>query len=201
MTGHIKRIVSAIIAGVLIGIGGTAFLAIDNKMDGAFMFSLGLMLICMNNLNLFTGKVCYAETLQDAIGCIEIWCGNFIGCWLIGTGVRFGREDLVIKATEICSAKLAENYYVIFLGVMCNILIFFAVNGFRENKFKFGKYFALIMCVMAFILCGFEHCIANIYYFTVSGTINLPYIMLNTIGNTIGGYGIYAIYKRIGGTI
>lgn len=55
----------SIAAGVCIGIGCIAYLSVDNRYVGAFLFSIGLMAVCVFRLNLFTGKVCYLEYLDE----------------------------------------------------------------------------------------------------------------------------------------
>ena len=43
---------------------------------------------------------------------------------------------------------------------------------------------------MVFILCGFEHCVANMYYFSVAGMWSgkaLVYLLVMTLGNSVGG--------------
>ena len=56
----LKVFVSAVLAGFCIGLGGMLFLAMDDKVIGASLFSVGLFVICTNGFHLFTGKVCYA---------------------------------------------------------------------------------------------------------------------------------------------
>lgn len=201
MVNKEKILINAIMAGICIGLGGTCFLSIDNKIIGSFMFSLGLLTICTNQFSLFTGKVCYAKTVDDFINLIWIWFGNFMGCTLVGFTLHFVKPQLIQKATEMCNAKLSEGLLVIPLGMLCNVLIFFAVDGFKRIDNNVAKTILLIMCVMAFILCGFEHCIANMFYFTVADCtkINYPiiYLLLNTFGNAVGGLAISFMYETV----
>lgn len=181
--------ISAFIAGMCIALGGCCYLSVDNKVLGAFLFSLGLLTICMNEFSLFTGKVCFARTMDDVKHLIIIWIGNFVGCALFGGLIRFAKPQVISKAVEMCDAKLLEGWRVIPLGILCNVLIYFAVVNYK-NLYDTKKSFLLIMCVMAFILCGFEHCVANMFYFIVAGKFNIGYLLLNTVGNVIGGLGI-----------
>ena len=59
MKKYVEFLIKGIYAGILIGIGGTAYLAIENKIAGAFIFSLGLLTICIYSFNLYTGKIGY----------------------------------------------------------------------------------------------------------------------------------------------
>lgn len=53
------------------------------------------------------------------------------------------------------------------LGIFCNLLIFVAVDGFKENPHEIGKYLSLFFGVSVFIICGFEHCVADMFYFSL----------------------------------
>ena len=92
---------------------------------------------------------------------------------------------------ELCRDKLEDSVVSIFLlAVFCNILIYIAVEGFRRNPHELGKYLSLFFGVAVFILCGFEHCIANMYYFSIAGLWDgkaLLYLLVMTFGNAIGG--------------
>lgn len=188
MTKSLKMLTSAIVAGICIGLAGTCFLSIENRTVGALMFSLGLLTICMNRFSLFTGKVCFARKKDDFINLALIWIGNFIGCGVVGLSVHFIKPILIQRAAEMCATKLTEGFYVIPLGIFCNILIYFAVSKFNITDTM--SCVLLVLCVMAFILCGFEHCIANMYYFWVCemSSASIVYLLLNTVGNAIGGF-------------
>lgn len=169
-------------AGVIIGLGGTCFLAIDNKVVGAFMFSLGLLTICVTQQYLFTGKCSYTNDVKYLLTVI---LGNIIGATWTGRCIGIIKPELVDKATEMCQTKLGESYRIIFLAIFCNILIYFAVEGYKKCQT-----ILLIMCVMAFILCGFEHSVANIFYFAVAGkysVYSILYLVGNVAFNWIGG--------------
>ena len=74
----VRVLVSAVLAGFCIGLGGLAFLSVENRVIGAALFTTGLFVICTFGLHLFTGKVCYA--LQNdgrfALQLPLIWLGN-----------------------------------------------------------------------------------------------------------------------------
>ena len=69
-------------------------------------------------------------------------------------------------------------------------MIYIAVDGFKNNPHEIGKYLALFFGVTVFVLCGFEHCVANMFYITVAGRWSvyaLIFILVNTLGNAVGG--------------
>lgn len=73
----------SIVAGMMIAIGGTIFLTL-NGLEGALLFSMGLLTILCLKLELFTGKAGLLATREIAPGkLIEIWFGNFVGSWII----------------------------------------------------------------------------------------------------------------------
>ena len=108
---------------------------------------------------------------------------------------------LAEKASVVCSVKLNDSLWSIFLlGIFCNILIYIAVDSFRSNPHDIGKYLGLVFGIMVFILCGFEHCVANMFYISVAGAWNgkaVVFILINTLGNIIGGLFIPLAKKLI----
>ena len=181
MINSIKKItLESIAAGFAIGLGGCAFLAAENKYLGAFLFSLGLLAVCGLHFKLYTGMVSYHNNSAALLAVVLI--GNWIGAWICGTLFAFAKPLHVGVAKDICRAKLGESWRVIILGFFCNILIYLAVEGYKRKM-----YVLLILCVMGFILSGFEHCIANMFYFTVANIFAPGYIVLNILGNTLGG--------------
>ena len=195
---------SGILAGVCIGLGGTVFLSLDNKALGALFFTVGLFTICTQGLHLYTGKVCYVfeKDASYALDLIPIWLGNLAGTFLLGTLVRCTRiaPALVEKAQGLCETKLGDGLGSIFLlAVFCNMLIYIAVEGYNKNPHEVGKYLALLFGVVVFILSGFEHCVANMYYFSVAGMWSgktLLYVLVMTAGNSVGGW-VFPVGRRI----
>lgn len=199
----LKEFIYSVAAGICIGIGGTAFLSIENKVIGALFFTVGLFVIVTNGYNLFTGKVCYIFDNPPAYTalCALIWTGNLGGTFLTGTLVRLTRiaDSVVPKAQGICAAKTADGFLSLFiLAVFCNIMIYIAVDGYKNIEHQVGKYLALFLGVAGFILCSFEHCIANMYYFSVAGAWNteaFACLGIMTLGNVAGGV-VFPLIKR-----
>ena len=194
---------SGILAGVCIGLGGTVFLSLDNKVLGALFFTVGLFTICTQGMHLYTGKVCYVfeKDLAYALDLIPIWLGNLAGTFLLGTLVRCTRiaPALVEKAQGLCETKLGDGLGSIFLlAVFCNMLIYIAVEGYNKNPHEVGKYLALFFGVVMLILSGYEHCVANMYYFSIAGMWSgktLLYVLVMTAGNSVGGW-VFPVCRR-----
>lgn len=179
-------------AGITIGIGGAVYLTLENRVIGAVLFGVGLYTIVLNGLFLYTGKVGYLISAKDKkayiLQLIFTWLGNFAGTALAAAAISATRiRNLRRTAEVICKTKLADTpHSILILAVFCGILMYFAVDGFREK----GNPLILFFCVTVFILCGFEHCIANMFYFSLAGAWSLRaviYLLLMTLGNSVGG--------------
>lgn len=192
-----NNFVKSIMAGITISLGGWAFLASDDKLVGSILFSIGLLLVCMMGYNLYTGKICMAFTIGGPKFLSFVWMllGNFFGAFIVAMLTRVGRPLLIDKAIAVCSAKLSEGLAVIPPAIMCNVMIYYAVTNYRDNPHSLGKYLGIILGVTIFVYCGFEHCVANAYYFFVAGFSweYIPFLLLNILGNTIGGIVIYRL--------
>ncbi len=199
----VKFLIKSFLAGICIAIGGTVFLSLDNKIIGAALFSIGLFFIVVRGLNLYTGKVGYIVT-NKPVFLIEVFVtiiGNFIGTFLAGNLLRFTRVYTSIheKALGLCTIKINDSMISIFiLSIFCGILMFLAVDGYKEVKDSFGKNMCVFLAVIVFILCGFEHSIANMYYFSVANIWSMKvvlYIVIMILGNGVGGV-LFPILKK-----
>ena len=178
-----------ILAGILIGIGGSVYLSCDNKYVGAVLFSVALLCICMRGFALFTGKVGFiveAHTRADVSALLLSLLGNLIGTFAAGAAIRYAMPSLGEKALTLCEGKLAQTAPETFLrALFCGILMYLAVVIYRKNQSVWGIFF----CVPVFILSGFEHSIANMFYFSASGIVSVEaffYLWIVILGNAAG---------------
>ena len=185
---------SAVLAGAAIGIGGLVFLALDNKVLGALFFCVGLFTICTFGFNLFTGKVCYFfdNDGRYRINLLWIWLGNLVGTGITALLARGTRLiSLSEKAASMCEIKMNDSLLSLFiLAILCDILIYIAVDGFKNNPHELGKYLSLIFGVTVFILAGFEHSVADMFYFFMAGIVNgrmILCLIVISLGNAVGG--------------
>lgn len=201
----LTKFIKAVMGGICIGIGGAAYLSIGNPIVGSLIFSIGLLLICMNGFKLFTGSIPYVKLeVRSITNMAVILTGNIVGAWFIGLIFYMSRPDVMNHAANICFNKLDEGWRIMPLAFMCNVLIFFAVDTFkRYTNSYFIRVFTLVLCVMTFILSGYEHCIANVFYFSAVQLFDvkvLGYLLLNIIFNAIGGICVYrltGLVKRV----
>lgn len=202
MKRYIDIFLRAVITGFAIGIGGIVYLSCDNKYVGSFLFGTGLFVILTFGLSLFTGKVGYAVENKPAylIDLAVIWLGNLAGTVITGLLILCTRiSGIGEKAAAICEAKFSDDLLSIFiLAFFCGMLMFIAADGFKNIENQFGKIMAIFLPVMVFILSGFEHCIANMFYFTAAQAWSLKalgYLMIMTLGNAAGGMFIPLVRK------
>jgi formate/nitrite transporter FocA (FNT family) len=91
-------------------------------------------------------------------------------------------------ALTICATKLLETIPKIFiLSILCGMLMQYAVSNFAKTN----NIFVITFCIVVFIVCGFEHCIANMFYFAIANKLfslqTLGYLIVNIFGNSVGG--------------
>ncbi len=177
-----NTIFKAILGGMAISFGGIVFLNSPDKVIGAILFSVGLFTVLTYGLNLYTGKVCYVfnrdrEYLKLVVLTV---LGNFIGCLIMG--LVFPTE----AASTMCQLKLENSLWVVLAkGAGCGVLMYVAV----EYYLRHGKYLGVILAVPAFILSGFEHSIADMFYFASAGMFTVEvgiFILVVIAGNFIG---------------
>ena len=185
----LRDTLSGVSAGICIALGGSVFLAVDNRLAGAVLFSVALLCICMKGYALFTGKVGFVPedhgrpALQLLLAGL---LGNLIGTFLCGQLLRLGLPALSDAARTICAAKLTQAPAAALIrGVFCGILMYLAVSIWKERQSPLG----ILFCIPVFILSGFEHSIADMFYFAVSGIVSLKafvFLWLVIIGNALG---------------
>ncbi|WP_432665934.1 formate/nitrite transporter family protein [Wukongibacter baidiensis] len=205
--------VGATTMGALVGDIGLA------KLIGAAVFPVGLMLVVMagaelftgNNLmtlGLMTGKYNFKDMLRNWV---LVYIGNFIGSIIIAiliakTGLYTGAvADKAIaiatkKATIMTSLGLGA---VLARAILCNIIVVLAIWLATGAKDITSKIFACWFPIMLFVLSGYEHSIANMFFIYVGkfvgAEITGAQIWMNniipvTIGNLIGGAVIVPIF-------
>ena len=186
----LRKIVSGVAAGLLITIGGTVYLSCENRYVGAVLFSVALLCICMKGYTLFTGKIGYITEKhgKDEFSVLLLGLlGNAIGTILGGWVIRYALPVVGEAANAICTVKLDQDPLVtIIRAVFCGILMYLAVSIYRDRK---ENIVGILFCIPVFILCGFEHSIADMFYFAASGMVSLKafgFIWLVILGNSIG---------------
>lgn len=183
-----KTLRSAILAGICIGIAGFGYLAIGG-IAGAALFSCGLIAVVSYKFKLFTGTAgFFVKGELGQLGIILI--GNIIGCLLMSLMARVSPMPLQEAAEKILSSRLSTGPLKAgILAIGCGFLMTTAVTFARRDK-----WLPLLFCVPMFIVCGFPHCIADVFYYLSCSldfwaehlwSILLLYICI-VLGNFIG---------------
>ena len=143
------------------------------RIVSALVFPAGLAMVICNGSELFTGNCLMVISLLD--------------------------HKITFKA-------LMKNYlfvYLVFRGILCNVMVCVAVWMGMSATHVSGKILAVYPPISAFVLCGFEHCVANMFYIPAGmmtasaygiaaeglniGTFILNNLIPATIGNIFGG--------------
>lgn len=192
----VQHTVNGLLAGILIAIGGTVFLAcydtdLVSRAIGAFFFLVALLCICYKGYSLYTGKIGFIPEKHDGEAfSVLLWgfFGNLVATVLLGLLLRAAIPTIREAAEGICTAKLTQAWWqTLVRGIFCGILMYLAVSIFRDRKSIAG----ILFCVPVFILAGFEHSIANMFYFGAAGMFfsakTVLYLAIVVAGNTVGG--------------
>lgn len=165
------------IAGLLIALGGYANMKVGGAL-GAFLFSLGLLSVIRFKTPLYTGMVSDLKKYGPAM--FDVIFYNMIGAlFLAGFVLWQGGIDSQVNIL----AKLDKTFpMILFDSFICGLCVSIAV--------KSKSVYMTILAVALFVICGGEHCVADVYYFIASGIANLEALRLVVIailGNTLGG--------------
>ena len=130
---------------------------------------------------------------------VIVYLSNLIGAILLvalvyGSGLLLG--DKAIKAISIAESKVSISILQeFFRGILCNILVVLAVWMATASQDIISKLFACWFPVMLFVLCGFEHSVANMFFIPIGmilgADVSILQLITNlifvTIGNIVGG--------------
>jgi formate/nitrite transporter FocA (FNT family) len=174
----IRVIERSFLAGIVIGIGAWGSLSVDNRAVGAFIFSMGLLVIMHYRLFLFTGQAA-SYKLKDYKTAITVLLSNFAGAATIGLLYRLTVSD----PTMIFANKAAHPlWYTAIMGFLCGMLIYMATQHKITNPIY------TILPVMVFILIGAEHCVANMFYLVTGQYAKgaIIFFIVNVFSNWLG---------------
>lgn len=194
---------SAMLAGIMIGIGGMAYLSCADKQVGALLFCVGLFTICTFGLRLYTGRVGYVLESREFSDLGMTWLGNLTGAVLAGAAAAVIRPELGEAALGACSARLMQDAgQTLVRSVLCGMLMYVAVDSYR-NVAGAARYLGILLCVPAFILSGLEHSVADMFYFALAcmhahGQLlaqSMLFIIIASLGNALGAWMVHYLVK------
>lgn len=238
-----RMIALGFLAGFFIALAGaasnTASALISNasvaKIISGCVFPAGLTMVLCAGSELFTGNSLMAVALLDKRiklrhmlkNWLFVYVGNYVGsvlaAALLSLSGQFGMFGGKVALTTVTAAanKCALGFGQAFvLGILCNVLVCVAVwISFGADSVG-GKIAGLFFPIMVFVICGFEHSIANMYYIPAGifaqSTLGLeqaaPVVNLGmlswknffihnllpvTLGNIVGGVSVAVIYSAV----
>ncbi len=233
----IKLFFNAVLAGFFIASGGMlsgyASMAFENpnlgRIVGGLLFPFGLIMVIITGAELFTGNclitISVLEKKATLLGMgrnlLAVYLGNFAGSLLLASALSYvgafnsGLGTAVIRsAAAKCALPFGRG---VILGILCNVLVCAAVMCSLCGKDIVGRAVGAFVPVSVFVIGGFEHCVANMYFIpagmmalsnsamaeaAATAGIDISAItiggMLNnlasvTLGNIIGGCAFAAI--------
>ena len=222
-----------VLAGAFIGLGAVMFTLVASdatlgfaatRLVGGLAFSLGLVMVSVAGAELFTGNNLLAmawasgrlSTGEVLRNWVLVCAANAVGAaglaLLVWASGHFALNDGAVgrTAVRIALAKAAMPWSeAFFRGVLCNLLVCMAVWMAFAGRTVVDKVLAIVFPITAFVAAGFEHSVANLYFFPAAMLLGAPIgadaILGNLVpvvaGNLVGGSvlvaGVYwAIYLR-----
>lgn len=234
-------ILLGILAGMIIALGSastnTAIYGIQDPWMArticGLLFPFGLGMVVITGGELFTGNCLLSIPLLDGkctmSGLLRNWVivylANFVGAVIVAWGcawfgqLNYSGGQLALFTMKLAATKCAIPFQNgVVLGFLCNFLVSMGVIMALSAKDTTGKIVGAFLPVCYFVICGFEHCVANMYYISAgllakavpayaqlavdSGLDLSPLTMGNflignlipvTIGNILGGAGLGAL--------
>lgn len=213
--------ISSMVAGMFISFGGFLAMSVGGyataagctliKPLTALTFSAALSLVLMAGCELFTGNnlVMTAAALEGNVKWGQVlrlwiicWLGNLAGSWVMVllfyfSGAGSGEAVAAFFASTAAAKVALGPVQLVIRGILCNICVCLAVwCGFRLKN-ECAKLIMAVWCIQIFMVCGFEHSVANMSIIGVAllnpaGEIipvsgYIVNLLLVTVGNVIGG--------------
>ena len=210
MKKHGKTVLFGIYAGMAIGFGGLLNIVANTllsstpiwgKLLGSLLFPIGLTMVCFLSFNLFTGKIGYLFDNDKSylLFLLFVYIGNILGSLLMGGFCRVVLGETALQQTVNNIALNKLWHYELAFGpilktfagsVLCGVLVYLAILSYKQFKQVYLKIIGIFLAIGLFVFLGFDHCIANMFYFTFawaygSGVTYLALAVV-TLGNSLG---------------
>ena len=215
----LKSAISGIFAGFFIALGGISYIFClayisDQglaKVLGSLIFTVGLFFVCVLGVFLYTGRIGYVFEKDDYkfTKLITMLLFNLLAAYLFGLVCYFifqNDTNLINSVNNLTLNKInfLTDYYLplklMAKGFLCGALVFIATYIYKFSKTAVFKYLGIVIPIFIFVLCGFEHCIANAFYFGFSFVFDwfaLLNLVLVIIFNSLGSIMFYLGFKFI----
>ncbi|MBN1942480.1 MAG: formate/nitrite transporter family protein [Phycisphaerae bacterium] len=240
----LSMLLMSVLAGMFIALASNFYTAVQTgsgnlpfgvaKLLGGLAFCMGLVFVVVAGAELFTGNnLIVMAVLSKKVGIrwlfrnwVIVFVGNLLGALFLallawGSGQDGLAGGAVGKlAMNIAAAKCEIPFWeAFFRGVLCNVLVCLAIWMCFSSQSTTDRVMAILFPITAFVACGFEHCVANMYFIPIGLFLKaggaeagesltwLNFLWKNllpvTLGNILGGAGLvgfvfWVIYKRRG---
>lgn len=207
MNRYLKDVLSGFLAGFFIGLGGLAYVVSKNgigelgQLVGALCFPIGLFMVCLFGVNLYTGKIGYAFNKEvnqfKALDFLIMLVSNLIGAMSIGliSYLMFiNNQSMLDTAKAVAASRTVDQnvgglFGAFFKSMVCGMCVYIAVNLFKKCNNYAEKFLVVLIPIFLFVYTGMNHCIADFYYisFGLSFDIqNFLFILIPIVGNSVG---------------
>ena len=200
---YLKVLLFGIFAGLAIGLGSLAFTVVSaylpsvgGKIFASALFSVGLIIVCVLGLQLYTGKIGVVfddreKMVENAINLPIMLVGNAIGAFALGILCHFIFKGIPAVADKIVAISVGKtsSEMVLLEGIFCGALVYIAVYLFKNLQNYAMKIIGIITAVTLFVYCGFQHCIANMFYFGMAFNWNIDMLwnlLIVILTNSVG---------------
>ena len=191
----LKYSIASVAAGFSIGTAGLVFSVLKDKEPcgffiGAFCFSFGLYYVLLKELKLYTGRIGFLSESIPRFALMLIL--NFVGAALAGYLAKASYK--VDPIVGIAETKLGLCWLnVLGRAFLCGMMMYFAVDGWKRTRSPFP----VCLGVFIFVACGFEHCVADIFYFTAADKLlaleTWKFTFFAVLGNSLGAVALRKI--------
>ncbi len=219
-----------VLAGGFIGLGALFYTLVVSdpglsfavsRVLGGLVFSLGLILVVIAGAELFTGNNLMVMAWVDRRistrlllrNLVIVYFANFLGAaglaMLVSWSGHLSLGHVGETALRIAKSKVELGFAeAFFRGVLCNLLVCLAVWLAMAGRSVTDKILAIVFPITAFVACGFEHCVANMYFLPLgmliapeSDPVTLADMLRNllpvTLGNVVGGAGLVGLVYHV----
>lgn len=192
-----NNIIKSYLGGIVVAIGATSILLIDNVYIRSITFSIGLLFVSILGLNMFTGKCGEFVKNFNILYLFKILIFNLLGLYSINFILKITRlkSILTLNATEIEIVNQNDSLISIFiLATLCGLCLSLAVEAYKSKNL-----FAMVLIIFVFSICSYQHSLAHSYFMFIKGfkDVNDVYIILiQILGNFVGSNVFTLLYKN-----
>ena len=210
----LQLLMLGVLAGAFIGLGAMLFALVKSDATlgfaasallGGLVFSLGLLLVVVAGAELFTGNNLLAMAWADGRitsrevlrNWVLVCAANFVGAGGLAllvfasghAGLNGGAIGQTVVKIALAKQELSPTQ-AFFRGVLCNVLVCMAVWMAMAGRSVMDKAVAIVPPVAAFVAAGFEHSIANMYWFPLA-------LLLQWGGDPVPGQAMVTVWGML----